>query len=284
MIVVADGGATKCDWAFVENGEIVERLKMEGINPYSVPEEHICEVVERDFMPIASRYDISHVWFYGAGCGMAGDIVKRVLESFLPSTEIVVGSDIEGAAMACCGSGSGIVCILGTGVSSMQVEDGRCVKSLPGPGYILGDEGSGTVMGKMLLSDFIYNQLPPHLLERFNEEYNTSLKEIVDRTYHKPAANRFFSSFTPFLSRYIEEEYCQGIVRYNFEMLAKRALSQYDTDRLEVNFVGSVAAIFENFLTEVLEKYGMKKGVIVRSPIENLVKNLTVELSTPNRQ
>ncbi|MBQ2026415.1 MAG: ATPase [Alistipes sp.] len=284
MVVIADGGATKCDWAFVENGEIVERLKMEGINPYSVPEEHIREVVERDFMPIASRYDISHVWFYGAGCGMAGDIVKRVLESFLPSTEIVVGSDIEGAAMACCGSGSGIVCILGTGVSSMQVEDGRCVKSLPGPGYILGDEGSGTVMGKMLLSDFIYNQLPPHLLERFNEEYNTSLKEIVDRTYHKPAANRFFSSFTPFLSRYIEEEYCQGIVRYNFEMLAKRALSQYDTDRLEVNFVGSVAAIFENFLTEVLEKYGMKKGVIVRSPIENLVKNLTVELSTSNRQ
>ena len=67
-------------------------------------------------------------------------------------------------------------------------------------------------------------------------------------------------------------------------MLAKRALSQYDTDRLEVNFVGSVAAIFENFLTEVLEKYGMKKGVILRSPIENLVKNLTVELSTPNRQ
>lgn len=284
MVVIADGGATKCDWAFVENGEIVERLKMEGINPYSVPEEHIREVVERDFMPIASRYDISHVWFYGAGCGMAGDIVKRVLESFLPSTEIVVGSDIEGAAMACCGSGSGIVCILGTGVSSMQVEDGRCVKSLPGPGYILGDEGSGTVMGKMLLSDFIYNQLPPHLLERFNEKYNTSLKEIVDRTYHKPAANRFFSSFTPFLSRYIEEEYCQGIVRYNFEMLAKRALSQYDTDRLEVNFVGSVAAIFESFLTEVLEKYGMKKGVIVRSPIENLVKNLTVELSTPNRQ
>ena len=284
MVVIADGGATKCDWAFVENGEIVERLKMEGINPYSVPEEHIREVVERDFMPIASRYDISHVWFYGAGCGMAGDIVKRVLESFLPSTEIVVGSDIEGAAMACCGSGSGIVCILGTGVSSMQVEDGRCVKSLPGPGYILGDEGSGTVMGKMLLSDFIYNQLPPHLLERFNEKYNTSLKEIVDRTYHKPAANRFFSSFTPFLSRYIEEEYCQGIVRYNFEMLAKRALSQYDTDRLEVNFVGSVAAIFENFLTEVLEKYGMKKGVILRSPIENLVKNLTVELSTSHRQ
>ena len=279
MIAIADGGATKCDWALVENGEIVERVKMTGINPFSVPEEQIRTVVKEEFLPVASRYDITHIWFYGAGCGMAGETVKRVLTDYFPSTEIVVGSDIEGAAMACCTDGEGIVCILGTGVSSMQVEGGMCTKRLPGPGYILGDEGSGTVMGKMLLSDFIYNQLPPHLLKLFNEEFNTSLTEIVDRTYHKPAANCFFSSFTPFISRHIEEEYCQNIVRYNFERLAQRSLSQYDTDRLKVNFVGSVAAIFEGFLTEVLEKYGMTKGVIVRSPIDNLVKNLTAKLS-----
>ena len=279
MIAIADGGATKCDWALVENGEIVERIKMAGINPFSVPEEQIRTVVKEEFMPVASRYDITHIWFYGAGCGMAGETVKRVLADHFPSAEIVVGSDIDGAAMACCGDGDGIVCILGTGVSSMLVEGGKCTKRLPGPGYILGDEGSGTVMGKMLLSDFIYNQLPPHLLKLFNEEFNTSLTEIVDRTYHKPAANRFFSSFTPFISRHIEEEYCQNIVRYNFERLAQRSLSQYDTDRLKVNFVGSVAAIFESFLTEVLEKYGMTKGVIVRSPIDNLVKNLTAKLS-----
>lgn len=279
MIAIADGGATKCDWALVENGEIVERVKMTGINPFSVPEEQIRTVVKEEFLPVVSRYDITHIWFYGAGCGMAGETVKRVLADHFPSTEIVVGSDIDGAAMACCGDGEGIVCILGTGVSSMQVEGGKCTKRLPGPGYILGDEGSGTVMGKMLLSDFIYNQLPPHLLKLFNEEFNTSLQEIVDRTYHKPAANRFFSSFTPFISRHIDEEYCQNIVRYNFERLAQRSLSQYDTDRLKVNFVGSVAAIFESFLTEVLEKYGMTKGVIVRSPIDNLVKNLTAKLT-----
>ena len=279
MIAIADGGATKCDWALVENGEIVERVKMSGINPFSVPEEQIRSVVKEEFMPVASRYDITHIWFYGAGCGMAGETVKRVLSDFFPTAEVVVGSDIDGAAMACCADGDGIVCILGTGVSSMQVEGGKCTKRLPGPGYILGDEGSGTVMGKMLLSDFIYNQLPPHLLKLFNEEFNTSLPEIVDRTYHKPAANRFFSSFTPFISRHIDEEYCQGIVRYNFERLAERSLAQYDTDRLKVNFVGSVAAIFEDILTEVLQKYGMTKGVIVRSPIDNLVKNLTAQLT-----
>ena len=280
MIVIADGGATKCDWAFVENGEIIERMKMEGINPFSVPEEHIRKVVEEQFIPVASRYDISHIWFYGAGCGFGGDIIKRVLSHFFPETEIFVGSDIDGAAKACCANGSGIVCILGTGVSSMQLENGACTKRLPGPGYILGDEGSGTVMGRMLLSDFIYNQIPAHLQERFTSEFEVTIPEIIDRTYHKPAANRYFSSFTPFLSRHIEEEYCQNIVRYNFEQLAKRSLSQYNTEHLSVNFVGSVAAIFEDILTEVLQEHGMKKGIIVRSPIENLVKNLTAELNT----
>ena len=280
MIVIADGGATKCDWAFVENGEIVERMKMEGINPFSVPEEHIRKVVEEQFLPVASRYEISHIWFYGAGCGFGGDIIKRVLAQFFPTTEVFVGSDIDGAAKACCGNGSGVVCILGTGVSSMQLEEGVCSKRLPGPGYILGDEGSGTVMGKMLLSDFIYNQIPPHLHKLFTSEFEVTVPEIIDRTYHKPAANRFFSSFTPFLSRHIEEEYCRNIVRYNFEQLAKRSLAQYDTERLSVNFVGSVAAIFEDILTDVLEEHGMKKGIIVRSPIENLVKNLTAELNT----
>lgn len=277
MIVIADGGATKCDWAFVEGGEIVERLKMEGINPFSVPEEHICEVVERDFLPVASRYDISHIWFYGAGCGYGGEIIKRVLLRFFPMTKVLVGSDIDGAAKACCPDGMGIVCILGTGVSSMQLENGVCTKRLPGPGYILGDEGSGTVMGRMLLSDFIYNQMPAHLLDLFTKEFDVTIPEIIDRTYHKPAANRFFSSFTPFLSRHIDEEYCKGVVRYNFEQLAKRNLSQYDVEHLSVNFVGSVAAVFEDILTEVLQEYGIKKGVIVRSPIERLVKNLTAE-------
>ena len=107
-----------------------------------------------------------------------------------------------------------------------------------------------------------------------------TIPEIIDCTYHKPAANRFFSSFTPFLSRHIDDEYCRNIVRYNFEQLAKRSLARYDTERLSVNFVGSVAAIFEDILTEVLEEHGMTKGVIVRSPIENLVKNLSAELNT----
>ena len=279
MILIADGGATKCDWAFVENGKIVENVKMSGINPFSIPENRIREIVQDEFMPIASRYDISHIWFYGSGCGFGGEIVHRVLTECFPSANIFVGSDMDGAAKACCPNGTGIVCILGTGVGSMQIEEGICTKRLPGLGYILGDEGSGTVMGRMLIADVLNKQLPQHLDNLFHQEYKISIGEVLDHTYHQPAPNRFFGTFTPFLSKYIEDEYCQNIVYQNFIAFVERNLLQYDIDRLQVNFVGSIAAVFEKQLVEVLEKYGIKKGVIVRSPINNLVKNLVAEIN-----
>lgn len=278
MILIADGGATKCDWAFVEGGEIVERVKMSGINPFSIPEERIRETLKREFMPTASRYNISHIWFYGSGCGFGGKTIHRVLAAFFPTTTIVVGSDLEGAAKACCPAGTGIVCILGTGAGSMQVERGVCTKRLPGLGYILGDEGSGAVMGRMLLADVFSNQLPPHLDKLFHEEYDVTIDEVLDQTYHKPAPNRFFGRFTPFLSKHIDEEYCQNFVRQSFDLFVKRNLLQYDINHLAVSFVGSIASVFEKQLVEVLNEYGIHKGIIVPSPIDNLVKNLTAEL------
>ena len=271
MIVIADGGATKCDWAFVENGEIVERMKMEGINPFSVPEEHIRKVVEEQFLPVASRYDISHIWFYGAGCGFGGDIIKRVLAQFFPTTEIFVGSDVDGAAKACCADGDGIVCILGTGVSSMQLENGVCTKRLPGPGYILGDEGSGTVMGRLILSDFLKGVMPAHLAKSFAEEYGITQAEALERAYHQPAANRYFGSFAPFLSKNLQDPYIQACVKENLRRFVVRNICQYRTDLYPANFIGSIASVFEEILSEVLAEEGVRKGVISSSPMELLV-------------
>lgn len=272
MIAIADGGATKCDWALVENGEIVERVKMAGINPFSVPEEQICEVIESEFLPIASRYELSHIWFYGAGCGFGGDIIKRALAKFFPSTEILVGSDIDGAAKACCPDGSGIVCILGTGVSSIQVENGECTKRLPGPGYILGDEGSGTVMGRLLLSDYLKGVMPTHLAEAFTEEYGVTQAEALERAYHQPAANRYFGSFAPFLSKHLQEQYIRVFVKENLRRFVVRNICQYRIDLYPANFVGSIASVFEELLSEVLAEEGVRKGIVASSPMELLVK------------
>ena len=281
MIAIADGGATKCDWALVENGEIVERVKMAGINPFSVPEEQIRSVVKEEFMPVASRYDITHIWFYGAGCGMAGETVKRVLTDFFPSTKIVVGSDIDGAAMACCADGEGIVCILGTGVSSMQVEGGKCTKRLPGPGYILGDEGSSAVLGRRLVGDCLKNQLPEAIRDEFLAEYKLTQEIILEKVYRQPLANRFLASLTPFLSKHRDVPEVHKLLVESFTDFFIRNVKQYRRPWLPIHFVGSIANAFSTELKEAAESLGMELGTILQSPMEGLIRYHTDKKAKP---
>ena len=275
MIVIADGGSTKCDWAIVneKEGVIVERFKTEGINPFAVSMEKIREVLHTHFAPIATKYDITNIFFYGSGCVFATvEKVKALLAEIVPTADIFVGTDLDGAVNACCPDGNGIACIMGTGSSSAQHEGGIRTKQVPALGYLLGDEGSGTVMGRLILSDFLKGVMPAHLAEAFAEEYGVTQTEALECAYHQPAANRYFGSFAPFLSKHLHEEYIRTFVKANLRRFVVRNVSQYRTDLYPVNFVGSIASVFEDLLSEVLAEEGVCKGVVTSSPMELLVK------------
>ena len=273
MIVIADGGSTKCDWAVVDNGVIVERFKSEGINPFAVSMEKIREVLAEHFAPVAAKYDITNIWFYGSGCVFATvEKVKALLAEIVPTADIFVGTDLDGAVNACCQDGTGIACIMGTGSASAQHEGGVRTKQVPALGYLLGDEGSGTVMGRLILSDFLKGVMPDHLLKAFAEEYGVTQPEALERAYHQPAANRYFGSFAPFLSKHIDDEYIRSFVKTNLRAFVVRNVCQYRTDLYPANFIGSIASVFEPLLSEVLAEQGVRKGIISSSPMELLVK------------
>lgn len=274
MIVIADGGSTKCDWAIVDEnrGAIVERFKTEGINPFAVSIERIREVLNIGFAPVAAKYDISNIYFYGSGCVFATvEKVKALLAEIIPSADIFVGTDLDGAVNACCPDGNGIACIIGTGSASAQHEGGVRTKQVPALGYLLGDEGSGTVMGRLILSDFLKGVMPPHLAKAFAEEYGITQAEALERAYHQPAANRYFGSFAPFLSKNLQDPYIQAFVKENLRRFVVRNICQYRTDLYPANFIGSIASVFEEILSEVLAEQGVRKGIIASSPMELLV-------------
>lgn len=275
MIVIADGGSTKCDWAIVDEVEanIVERFKTEGINPFAVSIEKIREVLHTHFAPVAAKYDITNIYFYGSGCVFATvEKVTALLAEIVPSAEIFVGTDLDGAVNACCPDGNGIACIIGTGSSSAQHEGGVRTKQVPALGYLLGDEGSGTVMGRLILSDFLKGVMPEHLSKAFAEEYGVTQAEALERAYHQPAANRYFGSFAPFLSKHLDDPYIRCFVKENLRRFVVRNICQYRTELYPANFVGSIASVFESLLSEVLAEEGVSKGIIVSSPMELLVK------------
>ncbi len=272
MKIIADSGSTKTKFALVEGGA-VEYVHTDGINPYYQGVEDIVSTLKVQLLPkIAEPENVNYIEFYGAGCGPADKIaiVRDALQSVFLYAAIIVSSDLLGAAKALCGVEAGIACILGTGSNSCYYDGEKIVQNVSPLGYILGDEGSGAVLGKLLVADILKKQAPKIVRDKFFAKYSYTSADIIDRVYRKPFPNRFLASFAPFLSENIDVTYCHSLVYDSLKSFIERNLRQYPAG-LPVHFTGSVAYYFRAILEEAMTASGLKLGKIVREPIELLV-------------
>lgn len=275
MILIADSGSTKVDWSVVDNGKVVKRAFTKGINPFFQSEEEISNEIETTLILQLDTQDFDSVYFYGAGCTFDKvEIVKRAIQKNIKVIkEVEVSTDMLAAARGLCGYSSGIACIMGTGSNSCYYDGKNIVDNVSPLGFILGDEGSGAVLGKLFVSDLLKNQLTPGLKEKFLEQFNLTTGDIIDRVYRKPFPNRFLSTFSPFISENLEDTTVRTLVMTSFKSFLKRNVMQYKNyDRLPIHFVGSVAFHFQEILKEAVEVMNMKPGKIIQSPMEGLIK------------
>lgn len=275
MILLADSGSTKTDWGLVENGKLVKRLRTSGMNPFQMSEEAITEEIKTHLVPELPGTVLDEVHFYGAGCTKEKQpIVERALRANLTiNGECEVASDMLGAARGICGHKPGIACILGTGSNSCSYDGKNLVKNVSPLGFILGDEGSGAVLGKLLVGDVLKNQMPETVIKRFFEKYKLTSAEIIDRVYRQPKPNTFLASFVPFLEENIDEPKIYNLVKESFRSFLRRNVMQYDGwQTLPIGFNGSIAKIYKKPLLEALEEEGMHLGRIIQAPMEAMVE------------
>lgn len=275
MILLADSGSTKTDWGLVENGKLVKRLRTSGMNPFQMSEEAITEEIKTHLVPELPGTVLDEVHFYGAGCTKEKQpIVERALRANLTIYgECEVASDMLGAARGICGHKPGIACILGTGSNSCSYDGKNLVKNVSPLGFILGDEGSGAVLGKLLVGDVLKNQMPEAITKRFFEKYKLTSAEIIDRVYRQPKPNTFLASFVPFLEENIDEPKIYNLVKESFRSFLRRNVMQYDGwQTLPIGFNGSIAKIYKKPLLEALEEEGMHLGRIIQAPMEAMVE------------
>lgn len=275
MILLADSGSTKTDWGLVENGKLVKRLRTSGMNPFQMLEEAITEEIKTHLVPELPGSVLDEVHFYGAGCTKEKQpIVERALRANLTiNGECEVASDMLGAARGICGHKPGIACILGTGSNSCSYDGKNLVKNVSPLGFILGDEGSGAVLGKLLVGDVLKNQMPEAITKRFFEKYKLTSAEIIDRVYRQPKPNTFLASFVPFLEENIDEPKIYNLVKESFRSFLRRNVMQYDGwQTLPIGFNGSIAKIYKKPLLEALEEEGMHLGRIIQAPMEAMVE------------
>lgn len=251
MTIVADSGSTSIDWRIIRPGKETEKRVSPGINPVYQDSAEIEEVFRN---ALASLEEVpGKVLFYGAGIvsGEAAGKVRSALVAVLPGCSVTAGSDLEAAAIALFGRSDGIAAILGTGSNSGLWTGGRIVRSIPAGGFILGDEGSGAWLGRMLLSDYIKGLLPQRLESEFRREYpGLDYPGVVEKVYRGSMPSRFLASFSPFIGRNRDCDYVRELLAEGFRQFFRRNVLRYGRPDLPVAAVGSVASVYADALRD----------------------------------
>ena len=274
VILIADSGSTKTHWCVVSGGIIKSEIFTDGINPFYQTDMEIIALLESQLVPKLANEEIEQIYFYGAGCSFPNKkiLVSRALVRFFGNAIIDIQSDLLGAARSLFQHEKGIACILGTGSNSCFYDGVEITQNVSPLGFILGDEGSGAVLGKLFIADCLKNQMPEWITEKLLDEYELTPAVIMDNIYKKPFPNRFLAKFTPFILEHIEEPAIFNLVYDSFDAFFVRNVMQYSLEDIEVGFVGSIAHYFRDTLEIVASERGIVVSEIVQSPMEGLVK------------
>jgi len=274
MIIIADSGSTKTSWCLSGNNRLTEYFSTTGINPFFRSTEDIANELRENLLP-KTGHDIEQIFFYGAGVinNEKGSIVKSALQQLFPLAIIEVQSDLLAAARSTLGNGQGIACILGTGSNSCLYNGTEIIEHVPPLGFILGDEGSGAVIGRKLAADFLKGIMPKNISESFKNRFQLAYSDFLEGVYKKEKPNQFLAHFVPFVHENITEEYCSNLVETSFEEFIKRNISRYSGfSEQPICFVGSVAFYFQEQLKNVLQKNHLQMKTVLKEPLNGLLK------------
>ncbi|MBI4946720.1 MAG: hypothetical protein HY840_09995 [Bacteroidetes bacterium] len=277
MILVADSGATKTDWRFIDKEGNILSFSSAGFSPVFWTSKEITDEITKH-LPKNIKHltsNIQHLFFYGTGCSskQRNTIVEIALKKVFPRAKITINHDILASARALCGNYKGIACILGTGSNSCYYDGKKIIEIKGGLTYILGDEGSGAHIGKEFIKAYLNEELPAHLHKTFQNKYHLTKDKIFDAVYNKKYPNRFLGSFAKFIHEHIEEPFLHDLLRNCFAEFFEKTICKYENYKyVSVGFVGSVAFYFKNILKEVAKEKGVTITKIIETPIEELVK------------
>lgn len=277
MILIADGGSTKCDWILLSNtGEQILKTRTKGLNPAVFPGPMIEQRIEGNSDLQDVKHKVEKVHFYGAGCGT--DIPRTLLQDiianfFTNASEVIVREDMVAAVWAAT-TEPGIVCILGTGSNSCFFDGKEIHQAVHSLGFTLMDEASGNYFGKRLIRDYYYKRMPPEIAAKFEEQYNLKPEEIELNLYQKENPNTYLASFAEFIFSNERNGYFYKLVYDGLDVFMRsRVLCYKEAQNVPIHFIGTIAFFSEDILRAVARPYRLEIGNIVRRPIDALLEH-----------
>ncbi|MBO4768795.1 MAG: N-acetylglucosamine kinase [Bacteroidales bacterium] len=277
MILIADSGASKTDWACVKRGtDFRISFQSQGYNPNYITGPQIVEDILQNLPEGFPVKEIHEIYFYGAGVTpLQYPFMEETLRKvFTEARTVFIAMDTLASCRALLQREPGFAAILGTGANSCLYDGCNEGLNVDSCGFILGDEGSGGNLGKRMITDYIRRNMPPKVYELVGKELDRNNDELLDIIYTKPFPNRFCAQYAKFIHANLDfDPYFPELVTDAFRQFFKLIVTHYpDYTKYTFNAVGSVAYYFKPLLQPVVEEFGMKMGNILKAPMEGLVK------------
>ncbi|MGL5914333.1 MAG: hypothetical protein ACRCZB_09225 [Bacteroidales bacterium] len=274
MTLCVDSGATKADWCLITPTNQKYLFVGKGINPLHIEQSILLNVL-RERTPIEILHlPVENIYFYGAGCNNSATnkLFEKYFSDLFPSIKrIEILSDFLGAARALFSKQAGCVAILGTG-SICGTYDGNVItKSSNALGYILGDEGSATDLGRKLLQAFFHHQLPASIAQHLTAQGVTK-ETVLHNVYHQSLPVAYLSSFLSTYIKFQEHDFIQNLLLQAFDtFFAYHVTGLYKASEYPLGFVGSVAFLFANEIRSIAQKRGITEIRFLQYPIQGIV-------------
>ena len=269
MKLIVESGATKSTWVLLDQGVIVDRQILKGINPTTNPSS--LAVIEGYTSPHINA--IQSIYYYGAG--VSASEAHAALISNLSEYFNIQSIYIERDSLAACRSVSegkaSIVSILGTGMNVVVYDGNEINHSCKSLGYLFGDEGSGYYIGKLILQAYFNGKMVATDAKAFESAYLTDQQDLIFKIYNSARPNYETAQLTRFLSS-STRVFKKDILHKAFNHFFENQIVTIDNHQAyTLNFVGSISQIFEAELRAVAADYKLIIDKIVGDPIDGLV-------------
>jgi len=277
MLLIADGGSTKCDWVLLDaKGNEILKTRTKGLNPAVFKIKTLENRLQENQKLSNVKDNIRRVDFYGAGCGtkIPSEILKNIVSTHFPNAAVNIFEDMLAAAFAVT-TKPGIVCILGTGSNSCYFDGVKPTTFVDSLGYILMDEASGNYFGKKLIQDYFYKRMPLSLSNIFVKHFDLSPDEIKRNLYKEDNPNTYLANFAEFMFTSEDvNDYFRKLISDGIEVFIKnKVLCFEEANNFPIHFVGSIAYFSKEIINELLNSYNLKLGKVVRRPIDGLMEH-----------
>ncbi len=279
MILITDGGSTKCDWILIdkEGNKTAEKIRTKGLNPAIIAHKKLKKTIEKSEELMKLANDVSHIFFYGAGCGTEKPrlLLKSILESIFTKAEVEVREDTYAAVRATITNKdeAAVVCILGTG-SNCSYYDGKDLhQRVDSLGFILMDDASGNYFGKQLIRDYYFNKMPDTIKLAFAHKHNLEADFIKHNLYKQVNPSAFLANHAEFMFLNKDSEYIRGVIKKGIKLFTENMILQFKEElkTCPVHFAGSIAFYAQEEIREIAKEYNITVGNFERRPIEGLV-------------